>query len=338
MGVDDNFFEVGGNSLLAIRLITELNKEHHIKLSLSQLFENSTPRSLAKVLKTSPDGELHLPIIPIRTSGSKTPLFLIHPVGGLGFPYFSLRYSINDREVYAINNPKFGSKIDNFLTIEEMAASYIKIMTNIQPRGPYIIGGWSFGGVVAIEMAKQLTSIGAEIQKVILIDTYNYSNTREIPSDGIIEDQFKRTLRDESIDLETSEGKLLLQEMCNNYKILLRYVPSSVPIKVALIKATIIPQDATNSMIMDDLFNGWLSIFPQNLSVYSITAMHDNILKSDHIEELSGRLKVILDSLEMDTPTTIVDSIKVTYSSAEKNLDNYVINRLVTDYNHDNFR
>ncbi|MBY0273447.1 MAG: amino acid adenylation domain-containing protein, partial [Alphaproteobacteria bacterium] len=336
VGVNDNFFDIGGNSLLAIRLITELRKEYGIELPLPQLFENSTPRGLARLLKTDFNEEFPLSVIPIRITGKKIPLFLIHPVGGLGFPYFSLRYYIDDRAVYAINNPKFGNKEGNFSSIEEMATTYIKIMRNIQSEGPYIIGGWSFGGLVSIEMAKQLNKIGESVQQVILIDTYNYSKPKEIPHDSIIQEQFKRTLKNENINIDASEGELLLQEMCNNYKLLLRYIPSRLSVKVALIKATIIPQDA-ESRAIDDLFNGWLSVFPQNLAVYSIAATHDNVFKDGYIDTLSEKLNIILDDLREKNSHEIMDSISLTLSHAEKNIDEYVINKIISDYTDDNF-
>lgn len=240
-------------------------------------------------------------------------------------------YYFFDRPLYAINNPKFGIKNEGFSTIEEMAAAYIKIMTNIQPNGPYIIGGWSFGGIVAIEMAKQLVKLGEAPQKIILIDTYNFAKSTENRDDSIIFDQFKRDLENENVSIETSEGALLLQEMFNNYKLLLQYTPPEVPLNIDLIKATIVSKDAEKRDV-DDIFNGWLNLFPQNLTVHSVAASHADVLKKDHIDDLARSLNRILANIDIETPVNIIDSIELTLNAAAINQDKYIIDIIKNKY------
>ncbi|MBM7841338.1 thioesterase domain-containing protein/ubiquinone/menaquinone biosynthesis C-methylase UbiE/acyl carrier protein [Alkalihalobacillus xiaoxiensis] len=169
IGVRNNFFDLGGHSLLAIRLISKIKEELNIELPMSILFERQTIEKLSNVI--SPDRDYNSIIVPFRKKGSKTPLFLIHPTGGNVLCYGNLiRHLHNDRPVYAVQSPGLYGNWDYINNIEGMASYYIDEILNVQPEGPYIIGGWSFGGVLSFEIGRQLVDKGKEVQQLIVID------------------------------------------------------------------------------------------------------------------------------------------------------------------------
>jgi nocardicin nonribosomal peptide synthetase NocB len=112
------------------------------------------------------------PIIPIQEGNDDPVLFLIHPGGGLAFCYSGLAKYI-DTPIYGINNPHFTNPENGFNSIEEIAEYYIKLIKDIQEVGPYYLGGWSFGGLVALEMSHQLSFQQEEVKRLILIDSGN---------------------------------------------------------------------------------------------------------------------------------------------------------------------
>ncbi|MFN6483748.1 MULTISPECIES: amino acid adenylation domain-containing protein [unclassified Nostoc] len=171
VGIYDNFFDLGGNSLLAIRLLDQINKQFERDLPLSNLFLNQTIESLAIALYSKTDSLAWSPLVPIQPNGSNPPFFCVHPIFGVVFPYYELAHQLG------INQPLYGLQpigIDGetpLNRIENMASHYIKALRSVQPKGPYFIGGWSFGGWVAFEMAQQLQNSGEEVALLAVLDT-----------------------------------------------------------------------------------------------------------------------------------------------------------------------
>lgn len=112
------------------------------------------------------------PLVPIRKTGAKPPLFLLHPVGGGVQPYFQLaEYLDHDQPVYALQNYEFGSYDEHpYASVEKMAQQYVEAVHGVQGTGPYLLGGWSMGGIVAFEMAIQLKNRGKQVGPLIMID------------------------------------------------------------------------------------------------------------------------------------------------------------------------
>ena len=161
--------------------------------SLSSLLEHLLALSperikvLASGINGSSSGPSHKtgadtcqPLVPIRTTGDKPPLFLLHPVGGGVQPYFQLaEYLDHDQPVYAIQNHEFGSHVEHsYSSIEEMAARYINALRAVDSRGGFFLAGWSMGGIVAFEMALQLSEKGEIPGPLIMLD----APARFIPS------------------------------------------------------------------------------------------------------------------------------------------------------------
>ena len=173
----DNFFDLGGNSLLAIRCMERIRQTFQTELPLSVLFEAGNARELAEILRTAAENDLEwssLVTIRLATNQlSTTNLFLVHALGGevLGFAEFA-RYLGDDLSVYALQARGAMANQHPLDNLSEMAASYIQELQRVQPTGPYRLGGISMGGLVAHEMAVQLAAAGHIVDYLLVGDTW----------------------------------------------------------------------------------------------------------------------------------------------------------------------
>ncbi|MDJ0835579.1 MAG: amino acid adenylation domain-containing protein [Acidobacteriota bacterium] len=171
IGVHDNFFELGGHSLVATRLLAAVHERFNRELQVNQLFQAPTPAELAALLGERTEAQPSV-LVPLRQEGSQTPLFLVHPVGGNVFCYAHLARSLpEDLPVYGLRSPHL-FRSEGPENAEQLAALYIEAIRSVCPNGPYRLGGWSMGGLIAYEMAAQLTSAGEAVEHLMLIDTY----------------------------------------------------------------------------------------------------------------------------------------------------------------------
>ncbi|MDZ8108279.1 MAG: amino acid adenylation domain-containing protein [Nostoc sp. DedQUE12a] len=172
VGIYDNFFDLGGDSLLTVRLMKQIHKQFERELPLSSLFLNPTIESLATSLSSATDSLPWSPLVPIQPAGSSPPFFCVHPIFGVVFPYYELAHHLGKNQpFYGLQPIGLDGKSSPLTNIEDMAAHYIKALRSVQPKGPYFIGGWSFGGWVAFEMAQQLRKSGEEVALLAVLDT-----------------------------------------------------------------------------------------------------------------------------------------------------------------------
>jgi thioesterase domain-containing protein/acyl carrier protein len=169
--LQDNFFEVGGSSLLAFRLLGEIENSFGKKLPLSALLEAPTIEKLAKLIGKQTDTSANSWLNPPQPGNSRPILFCIPPAGNslLGFANL-VRHLGVDQPFYVPQPVGLESETTPHERVEDMAAHYIKEIQAIQPVGPYYLGGRCFGGIVAFEMARQLTQQGEKIALLALID------------------------------------------------------------------------------------------------------------------------------------------------------------------------
>ncbi|HEV3316427.1 MAG TPA: amino acid adenylation domain-containing protein [Candidatus Angelobacter sp.] len=169
IGMNDSFFALGGHSLLVFRLKTMMQSRLGCDLPLSSLFQDPTISGLAKLLET-PANEPSSPILaPMQTNGSSAPFFCVHPVGGQVVCYADLSRELGQNQpFYGLQSPDPSQT--QVATIEHMASLYIQEIRHIQPSGPYLLGGWSMGGLVAFEMAHQLIDQRETIDLLTLFD------------------------------------------------------------------------------------------------------------------------------------------------------------------------
>jgi amino acid adenylation domain-containing protein/non-ribosomal peptide synthase protein (TIGR01720 family) len=173
IGVRTSFFSLGGHSLLAVRLMAAIEKGFGISLPLSRLFESPTIEKLAECLQRAgeEDGPWS-PLVTIQASGDRRPFFCVPGGGGTVMYLHELAVNLGeDRPFYAFESAGLDGRSEPFTTIEEMAACFITDMKKVQPHGPYSIGGHSFGGKVAFEMAQQLLDEGESIALLAIFES-----------------------------------------------------------------------------------------------------------------------------------------------------------------------
>ncbi|HEY9747314.1 MAG TPA: amino acid adenylation domain-containing protein [Allocoleopsis sp.] len=171
VSISDNFFALGGDSFSALRLMAQVQQQFGQSLPLSMLFLAPTVEQLAEQLSgvASP---VWSPLVPLQPLGAKPPFFCIHPVMGVVLPYVELaRQMGTEQPFYGVQPLGLERQQPPQTSIEAMARLYVEAIRTVQPQGPYYLGGWSFGGLVAFEMAQQLQQAGHEVALLALLDT-----------------------------------------------------------------------------------------------------------------------------------------------------------------------
>lgn len=170
----DDFFELGGTSLLAVSLVSRIQQQLGYNLPLAVLFEGATIRGMAQQLRRMTRTDPWSALVPIKPGGSKRPFFAVHPAGGnlLNFTHLARRLD-PERPFYGLQAVGLDGRQEPLERIEDMADHYIEKIRTVQPRGPYLLGGQSFGGYVAYEMACRLQRQGEEVALLALLETWS---------------------------------------------------------------------------------------------------------------------------------------------------------------------
>jgi amino acid adenylation domain-containing protein len=170
IGIHDNFFEKGGDSLLVVMMITQLENELQHTLPLAIIFHAPTIAEMAAVLRDRGWQPKWTSLVPIQPHGSKPPLFCVHADGGT---FFYTRFAPGlspDQPFYGLQARGLDGQAEPFTRLDEMAAHYIYEMRAVQPHGPYRLGGFSVGGVIIYEMAQQLLAQGEQVSMLAFLD------------------------------------------------------------------------------------------------------------------------------------------------------------------------
>ena len=173
IGIRDDFFELGGHSLLAARMFARIAEKLHKKLPFATLFRGATIEKLAQVIRAEGWTSHWSVLVPIQEQGSKHPLFLVHGLHGNVLNFYGFRqHTPVDQPLYGVQANGLNSGRALFVSIPDMAQYYIREIRTVQPHGPYFLGGFSAGGLVAYEMARQLQDAGETVQFLALFDSY----------------------------------------------------------------------------------------------------------------------------------------------------------------------
>src|ERR1051326_1352100 len=171
VGADDDFFELGGHSLLAVRLLMQIERRTKKKLPLAAIFQHSSPAALAELFREPVISRA--PVVEMKKGTSGLPLFFLPGAGGSASVLLDLaRHLPPDDPFFVLQDPAFDESDAGKDSIEAMAAEYIECVQQKQPAGPYLLGGWSVGGLIAFEMARQLRAQNQTIPLLALVDSY----------------------------------------------------------------------------------------------------------------------------------------------------------------------
>jgi amino acid adenylation domain-containing protein len=172
VGVEDDFFELGGQSLQAITVMSRVREALGVALPAQAFFEAPTIAQFAQLLRKDRAAPTWTSLVPIQTEGTKQPFFLVHAIGGNVFNYRLLSKHLGaSQPFYGIQARGMDGREAPHESVEEMAEDYLREVRQVQPYGPYRIGGSSSGGVVAYEMAQRLTASGERVALLVMLDT-----------------------------------------------------------------------------------------------------------------------------------------------------------------------
>jgi amino acid adenylation domain-containing protein len=324
ISIQDNFFELGGHSLIAVRLFAEIEQIWGQNLPLATLFQQQTIEELAGVLRQEEWSAPWSSLVLIQAGAEKPPLFCIHPVGGNILEYYTLaNYLGQDRPIYGLQSQGLDGKQQPFGSIEDMAKHYIQEIQTVQPHGPYFLTGYSFGGLVAFEMAQQLQAKGKEIGLLALLD----SSAPNLPN--------RRPTFTQSLGIHISNLCQLTSKEQSSYILdRIAYRFSSKDQEDFLAKSLYKPEDLTPKLLnvlncniqagenytakkysgkmvlfrcqVQDLEHylhpefGWPDLVDGGVDVHLVPGPHFRMLKEPRIQFLAAELKLCIQKISME--------------------------------------
>jgi len=338
IGIHDNFFDLGGHSITAVRLLAQIQKRFGQELPLNSLMRASTIEAMAGLISQQTGSLDWSPIVEIQTQGSGYPFFCVHPAGGNVLRYRHLaRYLGSDQPFYGLEAPGLADDRNHYVLIENLASYYIEHIKKIQPEGPYFLGGHSFGGFVAFEMSQQLQRRGEPIGLLALIDTPSPSfvnkpiddatlfagRIREIGRElGIVltlaREELEHLDRQEQLNYLIEYMKrngLLSEDMDEQWigryleglrareRAILVYKPTYCEGRITLFRASEIEPDAVKmhedqGLDLNDPSLGWGQMASEPVAVHYVPGFHDTIMFEPNVEILAAKLKACINRVE----------------------------------------
>jgi acyl transferase domain-containing protein/thioesterase domain-containing protein/D-arabinose 1-dehydrogenase-like Zn-dependent alcohol dehydrogenase/acyl carrier protein len=326
IGVEDDFFEFGGDSLLAVQLTTYVRTQLQVELSTQALLNAPTIANLVKLLKhaetqNTPGSDEPKLLVEIKSGNPQhPPLVMIHPIGGYVFFYRELAQQLeSEQPVYGIQAQGVDGKSTPLDQVEAMATQYIRQLQKYQPTGPYLLGGSSFGGMIAYEMAQQLKQQGEDIGLLVLIDT---PGPEHMPTGHLNEDVevmayilevgngirisvdelrqmdeqtrwawfVEKTGGDET-ESSQMQSQIFMDLFRANMQAMFAYQPQPWEGDAIFFRA--MEQDAYNAKTPE---KAWEPLIRGNLTIYSIPGNHITMNEQPHVKVLADYLQRAINS------------------------------------------
>ena len=184
VGLEQNFFDLGGDSSVAVQMFARVDAVFKVELPLATLYDAPTVADLARIIRGETASSGWSPLVAIQPAGSRPPLFCMHGAGGNVLLYRDLsRHLGADQPFYGLQSQGLDGSSPPLTRIEEMAALYLKEIRRVQRHGPYYLGGYCGGGTIAFEIAQRLDAAGESVALLALFDTMNWSRAPLTPWD-----------------------------------------------------------------------------------------------------------------------------------------------------------
>jgi amino acid adenylation domain-containing protein len=320
IGIHDNFFENGGDSLIIMQIITELEQKLGCSLPLSMIFHAPTVSRLAEFLREQNAQPAKSALVPVKTTGNRTPLFCVHADGGAFFYLNFAKYLADDQPFYGLQARGLDPKEEPFTSLQEMAAYYVSEIRKIQPQGPYFLGGFSVGGIFAYEMAQQLVSAGQEVGVLAMLD----ANTSDYP---VYKEQGRSTSRKlkQWLQLDTRElltnsiKRLQARSRKKINNMIVRFYrkmnfPLSPYLRVHLVRQAnqsmgeryqpkcyehpihVFCAEKQPMEIIPDNSLGWQKYAVEPIHIHSIPGDHETIFREPQVRTLAQAVQNVLDA------------------------------------------
>ena len=284
VGVGDGFFLLGGHSLLAVELMVRIEKQFGRRVPLTAIFQGDTVAELAAKLR-EPALPQTSPLILLERGGQSTPLFFVHPVGGTILQYRALARRLGaQRPFYALQSPALeGNPLSPGISIEALAWSYLDAVRTAVPKGPYLLGGWSFGGLVAAEMARALRHTGEDVALLALLDSHARSDPH---ADANVLATLAAWELGDGQSWPQQHFATVEQIVHAHLGAVRRWTPKPYDGRALLFTAHQrgVERDATL---------GWGPLMPQ-LSVIEVEADHFSLLREPAVDEVAEKLRAAL--------------------------------------------
>ncbi|MFD5070978.1 alpha/beta fold hydrolase, partial [Streptomyces sp. NPDC058369] len=322
VGIDDSFFELGGDSITSIQLVSRIRSVLGVKLSNRGIFETPTVAQLSDKLGTGADSDGFEVLLPLRTGGDRAPLFCVHGAGGLSWPYASLLKAVSaEYPLYGLQARGLDAKEPIATSVEQMAADYVEQIRRIQPAGPYHLVGWSFGALVAHEIATLLTGAGERVALLANLDQTPYDDSWEdddyaLPTErDVLETlldfvgydlaelpegplEHKRVMeiirgRDSALgSLEEENITAFMKVGINNHELSARYRPRGFDGELLLFVSTVGTDDPAGKTA--DSVAAWRPHVTGDITTHPVHAHHGHLLQPEPAAEIG---RVLLERL-----------------------------------------
>jgi amino acid adenylation domain-containing protein len=333
LGVKDNFFELGGHSLLAVQLVSRIHSLLGQDLPLTTLLAGATVEHIAGIIRNQTSVEPASPLVKIQGGDSRPPFFCVHPAGGSVFRFAGLgRHLSAEQPLYGLQARGLNGMVAPHTELKVMAADYLEAVRSVQPAGPYLLGGWSMGGVVAFEMAQQLRAAGQEVTLLALMDSsaprrddvppelkdnaglltsfaqalglslagldLSWNHLAQLGADDQLDYVLELAKRADLVpsDIGLHQVRRLLHVFRANIRAMWNYIPTSYDGRITLFRA-----EDELAKHPECVTSGWEALASEGVDMHAVSGNHYSMFLEPHVKALAERLN---DCLELQSRYT----------------------------------